>query len=298
MQPLPGGPMPDKSDEPIIFGETPGRENLFDLKGRAYIGHLEYADNVWYGFYWDGANEVPIGFFSERLLALTSVQETYTIISQEVPPPPPAGTYTFRQSPLAVNSNSGAIISKAFDYATLTHSLLIAWATTDSPVGTHTFSSTNGPTWGRIGPYLHAPSGQYISIGYCLDAPTVSGVTTVACTFGGASYWKGLIIGEFKTANGVASLVDGNTAGSTMAGPNITDSALTNAIHSLVVSACIATGQPTTVSPGSGFTLLQRDVLDLAAVEYKLDGAALQVCTHTLDNNHSAAVLSAAFKSS
>ena len=82
MQPLPGGILPPDAHGPGIAPVTPDapldRVDLF-VMGDTYIGHLEYADNTWLAFFYNGAIEIEVGEFGtqeEAQSAVFQAQET------------------------------------------------------------------------------------------------------------------------------------------------------------------------------------------------------------------------------
>jgi hypothetical protein len=196
------------------------------------------------------------------------------------------------QSPTAANG-SGTSVAKAFGSNVTAGSLLVAFATTDGS-GTFTFSSTGAPSWANITPFLCSISGQWISIGYCKNAP--AGATTVTCTFGAGGSFNGLIVSEYSGADAGAPL-DVNTAGQNLSSSSTpTDSPMSATGADLVVSYLML-ASAATISAGSGFTIIQQDTTDGAAAEDQiLAGGGSIAPSFSLSSAQASGIMSAAFK--
>lgn len=160
--------------------------------------------------------------------------------------------------------------AKAFASNVTAGSLLLAFGTCGANT-THTF--TGGGTWQTSLTFFDSPTGQSISIGYCMNA--TGGATTVTDTYGASSGFRSLIIAEFSGA-ATTSALDVNTAGQTLAGSTTpTDASITTTGADLVVSCCIGNGG--TLTAGAGFTAFNIDASTVFGADYLIQtvGAAI-----------------------
>ena len=204
--------------------------------------------------------------------------------------------YTRLQSP-AVANGSGSSISKAFAGSTTAHSLMVAFVTTDAATpGTFTYSG--GGTWASLGSFKETGgSGQWISIGYCLDA-TGGSAPTIQASWTGAGTFNGLIITEVSAPGNVASVLDANTTGKEITAGTTstpTDNSVAASAGDYVVSYMLSAAA-TTISAGASFTLIQTDTTDVAASEDLINAAGTLSPSFGVTGTPAVAIMSAAFK--
>lgn len=201
------------------------------------------------------------------------------------------GIWSHIQHPTAV-TGTGASLSKAFTSPVKAHSLLVATATTDSTPGIMTFSSTGSPLWGSFTSYKDPTTGQYITIGYCLDAP--AGATTITCTFNGTgSIFLSLHIGEWNNT-ALSQTLDTHTNGQSSTGTTHTDATMTVTGNDLIFSSYIANAGNTSV--GAGFSPIAINDANWLNSEYELNVTSNIAAVFTNSSSASGGIMSAAFK--
>lgn len=198
------------------------------------------------------------------------------------------------QSPV-VGNGSGTTIAKAFGSNVTAGNLMVACFTSDKlPTA---IASTGAPTWAFLTPFLDSGATQYLSIGYCANAP--SGATTVTATFTSAGAFNGIIIAEYSGAGASnAAAFDTNTPGrhnTTSTTP--TDAAMTATDLDLVVSYIISTAGGITITAGASFAIVQQDATDIAAMEDRVLASSGSItCGFGFSPTAQSGIISACFK--
>lgn len=201
------------------------------------------------------------------------------------------------QAPTQFDSGfaSGGTAAKSYSSALTSGSKLIAFASISANTSV-TFSDSAGNTWTTAATFYHGNIGYTLAIGWADNTSTASGVTVTA-TYGVSGVLRTLGISEFSDL--AAGAVDVFTAGTHVPAGSLTpaDALMTTTDADLVIT--VASNDGSTMTAGSGFTLLGYTASSSTGWEYQVQGAAGSITpTITQATTVQADLVSAAFKPS